>query len=172
MKNNFEKFYLDKSLFCIVVNHSNNYSINHSNNDYFDKIKNICDKTNNTILRKIAQLGLTYTLNKDKLKYLADNYNKINIKKQDIHKFLARLIDNNLISNYIIDKIIIKESPFLMMDEHILIKFFKIISENTFNKKNIDKFIYFFKHMNKKELTLKTNQNIDLLTWHKQLLNN
>ena len=28
----------------------------------------------------------------------------------------------------------------------------------------------FFKHISKKEFTLKINQDIDLLTWHKQLL--
>ena len=163
IKNNFERFYLDKSLFCIVVNHSND--------GYFDKIKNIYDKTNNIIIHKVALMGLTYNINKDKLKYLVDNYNNINIKEQDIHKFLGGLNNNNLISNYMIDKIFIKDSPIFKLDEHILIRFFRIISENTFNEKNIDKLMYFFKHINKKEFTLKINQNIDLLTWHKQLLN-
>ena len=69
------------------------------------------------------------------------------------------------------DKILIKNSPIFKLDEHVFIRFLRIISENIFNDKNIDKVLYFFKNLNKKEFTLKINQNIDILTWHKQLLN-
>jgi tricorn protease interacting factor F2/3 len=163
IKNNFENFYLDKSLFCIVAKHSND--------GYFDKIKNIYDKTNNIVIQKVALVGLTHSNNKEKLKYLVDNYTKIKIKEQDIHKFFAGLINNNLISEYTMDKILIKNSPIFKLDEHVFIRFLRIISENIFNDKNIDKVLYFFKNLNKKEFTLKINQNIDILTWHKQLLN-
>ncbi len=162
IKNNFERFYLDKSLFNIVTTHSND--------GYFEKIKNIYDKTNNVIIHKEALVGLTHILDKEKLKYLVDNYSKINIKEQDIHIFLAGLINNKLISNYIIDKIFTKDSPIFKLDEHILVRFFKITAEITFNEDNINKILNFFKHISKKEFTLKINQDIDLLTWHKQLL--
>ncbi len=162
-KNNFERFYLDKCLFSIVTNHSND--------SYFEKIKNIYDKTNNIIIHKVALMSLTHSDDKDRLKLLVDNYDKIKIKEQDIHKFIAGLINNNLICDYTIDKFLIKDSPIYKFDEHILIKLLRIISENIYKKKNIEKVLYFFKHIEKKEFQLKINQNIDILTWHKQLLN-
>jgi hypothetical protein len=162
-QNNFERFYLNKSLFSIVANHSID--------TYLEKIKNIYDKTNNIIIHKVALMSLTHSDDKDKLKLLVDNYDKIKIKEQDIHKFIAGLINNNLISDYTIDKFLIKNSPIYKFDEHILIKLLRIVSENIFNKKNIEKVLYFFKNNEKKEFQLKINQNIDILTWHKQLLN-
>jgi hypothetical protein len=158
ISNNFNKFYLNNSLFLITA--SRNY----------DKIKNIYLKTRNVFIKKKALLALANTSDTLILKKLVDNNDNLDIKEQDIDKFYCELIKNKFISDYAFDKLISKSSPIHKLDVLVFINFLKCLSSMLFNKHKIDKLIYYFKNdLNKKEYELKIKQNIDILNWHKKI---
>ena len=52
----------------------------------------------------------------------------------------------------------------------VFIHFLKCLSQMLFDKDKIDKLIYYFNNdLDKKELLMKTNQNLDILLWHKKI---
>ena len=158
MTNNFDKFYLNKSLFYISA--PNNYN----------KLENIYLKTNNVNIKKIAVIALTNSTDISKLKYLVHNYHKLNIKEQDIDKFFCELIKNKLISDYAFDKFISKNSPIFKLDELVFIHFFKLLSSMLYDKDKINKLIFFLQNdLHKKDFNLKIKQSLDVLEWHKKI---
>jgi tricorn protease interacting factor F2/3 len=155
---NFDKFYLYNSLFCIAA--STNY----------EKIKNIYLKTNNVNIKNKAMLSLASTTDVTILKRLVDNNDNIDIKEQDYDRFYCELIKNKLISDYAFDNFICFNSPIFKLDELVFIHFLKYLSVILYDKDKIDKLIYFLKNnLNKKELSLKIKQNLDILEWHKNI---
>jgi hypothetical protein len=156
--NNFDKFYLHDSLFCIIA--STNY----------DKIKNIYLKTRNVNIKNKAMYCLTNTTDIDILKRLVDNNDNLDIKEQNIDRFYCELIKNKLISDYAFDILISKSSPIYNLDDLVFIHFLKYLSLILFDKNKINKLIHFLKNdLNKKELLMKIKQNLDILEWHKKI---
>jgi hypothetical protein len=156
--NNFDKFYLHDSLFCIIA--STNY----------DKIKNIYLKTRNVNIKNKAMYCLTNTTDIDILKRLVDNNDNLNIKEQNIDRFYCELIKNKLISDYAFDILVSKSSPIYNLDDLVFIHFLKYLSLILFDKNKINKLIHFLKNdLNKKELLMKIKQNLDILEWHKKI---
>jgi len=158
LSNNFDKFYLHNSLFYIAA--STNY----------EKIKNIYLKTRNVNIKNKALFALANTSDTNILKNLVDNNDNLDIKEQDIDKFYCELIKNKFISDYTFNKLISKSSPIYKFDELVFINFLKCLSLKLFDKDKIDKLIYFLNNeLDKKELLMKTKQNIDVLNWHKKI---
>jgi tricorn protease interacting factor F2/3 len=158
LSNNFDKFYLYESLFTIVA--PNNYN----------KIKNIYIKTKNVNIKNKALLALANSNNINLLRKLVDNNDNLDIKEQDIDRFYCELIKNKLISDYAFDKFFSKTSPIYKLDNLVFIHFLKCVSSILYDKNKIDKLIHYFKNdLDKKELLMKTNQNLDILLWHKKI---
>jgi hypothetical protein len=158
LSNNFDKFYLYESLFTIVA--PNNYN----------KIKNIYIKTKNVNIKNKALLALANSNNINLLRKLVDNNDDLDIKEQDIDRFYCELIKNKLISDYAFDKFFSKTSPIYKLDNLVFIHFLKCVSSILYDKNKIDKLIHYFKNdLDKKELLMKTNQNLDILLWHKKI---
>jgi hypothetical protein len=94
----------------------------------------------------------------------------LDIKEQDIDRFYCELIKNKLISDYAFDKFFSKTSPIYKLDNLVFIHFLKCVSSILYDKNKIDKLIHYFKNdLDKKELLMKTNQNLDILLWHKKI---
>jgi aminopeptidase N len=158
MNNNFDKFYLYESLFSIVQ--STNYK----------KLKNIYLKTRNVNIKNKVLLAMANTTDINILKKLVNNDDNLDIKEQDIYRFYCELIKNKIISDYAFDKLISKTSPIHKLDDIVFIHFLKCLSQMLFDKDKIDKLIYYFNNdLDKKELLMKTKQNLDILLWHKKI---
>jgi hypothetical protein len=149
---------LYESLFSIVQ--STNY----------EKLKNIYLKTRNVNIKNKALLAMANTTDIIILKKLVNNDDNLDIKEQDIYRFYCELIRNKLISDYAFDKFISKTSPIHKLDDMVFIHFLKCLSQMLFDKDKIDKLIHYFNNdLDKKELLMKTNQNLDILLWHKKI---
>jgi hypothetical protein len=158
INNNFDKFYLYESLFSIVQ--STNY----------EKLKNIYLKTRNVNIKNKSLLAMANTTDINILKKLVNNDDNLDIKEQDIYRFYCELIKNKIISDYAFDILISKNSPIYKLDNLVFIHFLKCLSQMLFDKDKIDKLIHYFNNdLDKKELLMKTKQNLDILLWHKKI---